>query len=176
MTILRIRVDVQKNKKNKKIERIEKMKKLLAVSAFAALAAGCVTNYRNDGGDSDLKPEIVRDRVYEKYDISEKTVTATEQNIGIIPLWTGNNLFNLGGMAKHYADNVEKQGYAQQSIMRAKNGAYALACEQSGCDSLVGVRYDVVYKMYYIWNEATVTVTGYPAKLTGVEFRKAKID
>ena len=33
-------------------------------------------------------------------------------------------------MAKHYADNVEKQGFAQESIMRAKNGAYALACEK----------------------------------------------
>ena len=49
MTILRIWVGVQINKKN---ERIEKMKKLLAVSVFAALAAECVTNYRNDGGDS----------------------------------------------------------------------------------------------------------------------------
>lgn len=151
------------------------MKKLLIVSAFVALASGCVTNYRNDGGDSDLKPEIVRDRVYEKYDISQKTVTATEQNIGLFPLRTF-NMFNLGGMAKHYADNVEKQGYAQESIMRAKNGAYALACEQSGCDTLVGVRYDVVYKSYFFWNEATVTVTGYPAKLTGVEFHKAKLD
>ena len=151
------------------------MKKLLAVSVFAALAAGCVTNYRNDGGDSDLKPEIVRDRVYEKYDISQKTVTATEQNIGLFP-WFEFNVFNLGGMAKHYADNVENQGYAQESIMRAKNGAYALACEQSGCDTLVGVRYDVVYNWYLFWNEATVTVTGYPAKLTGIEFRKAKID
>ena len=151
------------------------MKKLLFVASLAAIATGCVTNYRNDGGDADLKPEIVRDVAYEKYDISEKTVSATEQNIGLFPIGTW-NAFNLGGMAKHYADNVEKQGFAQESIMRAKNGAYALACEKTGCDSLVGTRYDVVYKWYYLWNEATVTVTGYPAKLTGVEFRKAKVD
>lgn len=151
------------------------MKKLLIVASLAAIATGCVTNYRNDGGDADLKPEIVRDIAYEKYDISEKTVSATEQNIGILPFGTWNFL-NLGGMAKHYADNVEKQGFAQESIMRAKNGAYALACENTGCDSLVGTRYDVVYKWYCLWNEATVTVTGYPAKLTGVEFRKAKVE
>ena len=42
--------------------------------------------------------------------------------------------------------------------------------------TLVGTRYDVVYKWYYLWNEATVTVTGYPAKLTGVEFHKANLD
>ena len=151
------------------------MKKLMAVVVLSAAAAGCVTNYRNDGGDSNLKPEIVRDRVYEKYDISEKTVTATEQNIGILPFGMG-NVFNVGGMAKHYADNVEKMGWAQESIMRAKNGAYALACEQSGCDAIVGTRYNVVYKWYFFWNEATVTVTGYPAKLTGIEFHKAKLD
>ena len=60
--------------------------------------------------------------------------------------------------------------------MRAKNGAYALACEKAGCDTLVGTRYDVVYKWYYLWNEATVSVTGYPAKLTGVEFHKANLN
>ena len=152
------------------------MKKLMMVTALAALATGCVTNYRNDGGDSDLKPTIVRDVAYEKYDISDKTVQASEQCIGILPLFTGGNLFTIGGMAQHLADNVEKQGYAQASIMRAKNGAYALACEKAGCDTLVGTRYDVVYKWYYLWNEATVTVTGYPAKLTGVEFHKANLD
>lgn len=153
------------------------MKKLVMSAALAALAMGCVTNYRNDGGDADLKPAIVRDIAYEKYDISNKPVTATEQCIGILPLPFGDsNMFNVGGMAQHLADNVERQGCAQESIMRAKNGAYALACEQSGCDSLVGTRYDVVYKWYYLWNEATVTVTGYPAKLTGVEFHKANLD
>lgn len=151
------------------------MKKLIMVAALAVAAAGCVTNYRNDGGDSDLKPTIVRDVVYEKYDISDKPVQASEQCIGILPFGLV-NMFTLGGMAKHLADNVEKQGYAQTSIMRAKNGAYALACENAGCDTLVGVRYDVVYKWYYLWNEATVTVTGYPAKLTGVEFHKANLD
>ena len=152
------------------------MKKLMMVAILGAMATGCVTNYRNDGGDSDLKPAIVRDVAYEKYDISDKTVTSSEQCIGIIPLFTGNNLFTVGGMAQHLADNVEKQGYAQESIMRAKNGAYALACEKAGCDTLVGTRYDVVYKWYYFWNEATVTVTGYPAKLTGVEFHKANLN
>ena len=151
------------------------MKKIMMVATLAALATGCVTNYRNDGGDADLKPTIVRDVAYEKYDISDKTVQASEQCIGVFPVF-GNNLFTLGGMAQHLADNVEKQGYAQESIMRAKNGAYALACEKAGCDTLVGTRYDVVYKWYYIWNEATVTVTGYPAKLTGVEFHKANLN
>lgn len=120
------------------------MKKLATTAALAVLAAGCVTNYRNDGGDADLKPTIVRDIAYEKYDVSDKPVKATEQCIGILPFCKVNT-FNVGGMAQHLADNVEQQGYAQESIMRAKNGAYALACERAGCDALVGTRYDVVY-------------------------------
>lgn len=151
------------------------MKKLMAAATMVALASGCVTNFRNDGGDADLKPAIVRDVAYEKYDISDKAVTATEQKIGILPgVW--GNCFTVGGIAKHYADNVEHWKDVKETIMLAKNGAYALACEKAGCDSLVGTRYDVVYKWYYLWNEATVTVTGYPAKLTGVEFRKANLD
>lgn len=51
---------------------------------------------------------------------------------------------------------------------------FAGACERAKCDTLVGARYTVEYKWYYLWNEASVTVTGYPAKLTGVEFRPAE--
>ena len=151
------------------------MKKLMMCAALAALATGCVTNFRNDGGDSDLKPTVVRDIAYEKYEISDKPVQATEKCIGICPFGPF-NLATVGGMATHISDNVESMGFTQESIMRAKNGAYAVACESAGCDTLVGTRYEVVYKWYYFWNEASVTVTGYPAKLTGVELRKANLD
>ncbi|MBP5319563.1 MAG: hypothetical protein J6334_01140 [Kiritimatiellae bacterium] len=151
------------------------MKRLMMVAAAAALVSGCVTNYKNDGGEADLKPRIVRDIAYEKYEISDKPVTASEQIVGILPAGAW-NMFTVGGMSQHLADDVVQQGYTQTSITRAKSGAYALACEKAGCDSLVGTRYTVVYKWYFLWNEATVTVTGYPAKLTGVEFHKAKLD
>jgi hypothetical protein len=156
------------------LKRRKNMKKLMIVGVLTALASGCITNMRNDGGDSDLKPTIVRDVAYEKYEVSDKTVTATEQKIGVLPFrW--HNMFTVGGMSKDYADNFEDRGNIQESVLLAKSGAYALACEQAKCDSLVGVRYDVTYKWYYFWNEATVTVTGYPAKLTGVEFKKANL-
>ena len=148
------------------------MKKVLMAAMLAVAATGCVTNIRNDGGEADLKPAILRDVAYEKYDISSTPVTATDQRIGILPLFRG-NLFTVGGLSGHLADNVDNKSWTQESIGLAKCGAYALACEKAGCDSLVGTRYDVVYKWYYLWNEASVTVTGYPAKLTGVEFRPA---
>ncbi len=151
------------------------MKRVMMAVAAVALVSGCVTNCKNDGGDADLKPKIVRDIAYEKYDIATTPVSASEQVVGIVPVgqW---NWFTVGGMSQHLADDVVHMGYPQASILRAKSGAYALACEKAGCDSLVGTRYEVTYKWFFFWNEATVTVTGYPAKLTGVEFRKAKFD
>lgn len=155
------------------------MKRVMMAVSLTVLGAGCFTNYKNDGGDADLKPTIVRDIAYEKYDISEKPIRAVDQKIGILP-WAfftdaPCNLMTVGGMEKHLADNVEGVQYLAETARVAKNGAYALACEQAGCDSLVGTRYDVDHKWYFLWDQATVTVTGYPAKLTGVEFRPAEI-
>ena len=149
------------------------MKKLMTVALLGALATGCITNFKNDGGDANLRPTIVRDIAYEKYDISDKTVTFTEQKVGILPFGIM-NLFTVGGVAKHLADDVDNSVYLQETIRLAKNGVFAGACERAGCDTLVGTRYEIVYKWYYLWNEASVTVTGYPAKLTGVEFRPAE--
>ena len=149
------------------------MKKLMMAALLGVMASGCITNYKNDGGDANLRPTIVRDIAYEKYDISDKAVTFTEQKVGILPFGY-RNWFTVGGVAKHLADDVDNDFFLQETIRMAKNGAFAGACERAGCDTLVGTRYDVTYKWYYLWNEAAVTVTGYPAKLTGVEFRPAE--
>lgn len=154
------------------------MKKLMIVAVLGAIASGCVSNYKNDGGDADLRPTIVRDVAYEKYDISNKTVTSTDQRIGIsvpfVSAFTGKKII-VGGLAGHFADNVDQGWSPYETARMAKNGAYAAACEAAKCDSLVGTRYDVKYTNYFLWDEATVTVVGYPAKLTGVEFRPAPV-
>ncbi|MBO7721474.1 MAG: hypothetical protein J6T01_03615 [Kiritimatiellae bacterium] len=150
------------------------MKKLIGAALLAAFACGCVTNFRNDGGDDSLRPRIVRDAAYEKYEISDKPVTYTEQRVGIFPFYRF-NWFTVGGTSKHLADDVDDKGYLQETIVLAKSGAYAAACDQAGCDSLVGTRYEVEYKWYFFWNEASVKVTGYPAKLTGIEFKPATL-
>ena len=151
------------------------MKKVMMGLALVALVAGCKTTvYKNDGGDADLRPTIVRDVAYEKYDIKSTPVESTDIRVGILPGFVGGS--TVGGVASHFADNVD-QGYAAQKTTRAaKNGAYAAACEQASCDSLVGTRYQVDYNFYFVWDKAKVTVKGYPAKLTGVEFHKANLD
>ena len=148
------------------------MKKLIMGIGLAALAAGCQSVYKNDGGDAYLCPEIVRDVAYEKYDVKSTPVESVDNRVGIF------GFFVLGGLAGHYADNVP-MAYSKdmiKTIRLARNGAYAAACEAAKCDTLVGTRYTIDYTNYLLWDEAKVKVVGYPAKLTGVEFRKAKLD
>lgn len=155
------------------------MKKMMLGIVLAVAATGCVSKYRNDGGDANLRPTIVRDVAYEKYDISDKAVNSVDQRIGIyIPFFTElyGRRFIVGGLAGHFADNVDQGWVPYETALWAKNGAYAAACEREGCDSIVGARYDVEYINYFFWDQAKVTVTGYPAKFTGIEFHKANPD
>ena len=147
------------------------MKKLIMGIGLAALAAGCQSVYKNDGGDADLRPTIIRDVAYEKYDIKSTPVESIDNRVGLFAGWV-----ILGGIAHHYADNAPGGYFDKNVVAAAKNGAYAAACEAAKCDTLVGTRYTIDYHNYFLWEEATVKVVGYPAKLTGVEFRKAKID
>lgn len=150
------------------------MKRLIACIGLVALAAGCKTDvFKNDGGDGDLRPTIVRDIAYEKYDVKSTPVESMDSRVGLFPGFFGG--ITIGGIANHYADNVDHK-FAAKTTRYAKNGAYANACESAKCDSLVGARYTVEYNNYFFWDEARVTVKGYPATLTGVEFRKASFD
>ena len=150
------------------------MKKLMMTAALAALACGCITNFKNDGGDACLKPAIAKDIVHEKYTVDQNPVTAAESltyiNFG---------LFNVswGGTATHFADNapigaVRWTGLTPQQ--KAQNGAFANACDQAKCDNVVGARYKYTVENYLIYGKVTCEATGYPAKLTGVELIENK--
>lgn len=138
------------------------MKKLMTCMSLLALVAGCKTQvYKNDGGDADLRPTIVRDVAYEKYEVQPTPVESSDVRIGILPWdFPFGGGWIIGGIASHYADNVD-QGYAAQRTTRAaKNGSYAAACEAAKCDSLVGTRYVVKYNNFFFWDKANVTVKG----------------
>ena len=146
------------------------MKKLIIGVSLAAAAVGCKSVYKNDGGDADLRPTIVRDIAYEKYDIKSTPVESVDNRVCLF------NFLILGGIAGHYADNAPQGYFDKKVVAAAKNGAYAAACEGANCDTLVGTRYIIDYTNYLLWEEAKVKVVGYPAKLTGVEFHKANLD
>ena len=143
---------------------INEMKKLLVVTIVASVVCGCVSVNKNDGGTNCLRPAIVKDAVYEKYDISDKPVTAKAQALGIC------GFIIIGDAeATHWADNVEGSSRFMRTTTMAKNNAYSKACEENKCDSIVAARYSITRKNYFVFDQVVATVTGYPAKLTGIE-------
>lgn len=145
------------------------MKKLIMFLGIAAIAAGCTSVYKNDGGEANLCPTIVRDIAYEKYDIKSTPVESTDKRVFVLGI-------DFGDPPDHYADAAPGAYFTGMWVDRAKNAAFANACRAANCDTIVGARYDVRFKGCFLWQEIEVKVVGYPAKLTGVEFHKAKLD
>jgi len=138
------------------------MKKLMAAALVAAVACGCVTVNKNDGGESNMRVKIVKDVLHEKYTVGETTVSASDEIqclFGFI-CW--------GSSATHIADTTDEI-IPVGMIPKAKNGAYANACDAAGCDQLVGTRYKVTTTDYFFYTTCKAEVTGYPAKVSAVE-------
>lgn len=149
------------------------MKKILSMIALAVFAAGCQSYQHNKGGDADLRPTVVRDIAYEKFDISNKPIEVTVTGTYIeVPL----GYVCLGSSWNDYADNVDSNEYCIGPVAEARNKAYAMACAEAKCDSIVGAQYEVKKSDYFLWQNIRVKLKGYPAKLTGVEFRPAVFD
>ena len=146
------------------------MKKLMCAAAIAALACGCITVNKNDGGDHNLQPKVAKDIVHEKYSVEQTPVTATE-SINVIF-----GIFPFGATATHIADGAPLSTFWQGDSLNSKvrNGAYANACDQAKCDAIVGARYNVRTEDYVVYKKLTCEITGYPAKLTGVELIENK--
>ncbi len=53
---------------------------------------------------------------------------------------------------------------------RARNAALYKACQQEGCDALIGAMYEVKVESYGpFFSQYTCTVKGWPARITGIE-------
>ena len=138
------------------------MNKLIAAALVAAVACGCVTVNKNDGGESNLRAKVVKDVLHEKYTVSDKTVSASDEIqclFGFI-CW--------GSSATHIADTTDEI-IPVGMIPKAKNGAYANACDAAGCDQLVGTRYKVTTTDYFVYTTCKAEVTGYPASVSSIE-------
>lgn len=149
------------------------MKKIISMAAIAAIACGCVTVNKNDGGESNLKMKVCKDIIHEKISVGDKRVSAED---------TIHCLFGLiswGSSATHDADLAEgSQDTAKlfglmapplSPMQKAKNGAYANACDSAKCDQLVATRYKVTCEDYYVYKKFKAEINGYPAKVEGVE-------
>ena len=153
------------------------MKKIMVGAIIAAIGCGCVTVNQNDGGNDCRKPCVIRDVVREKVQVSDKTVTASDKI---------NCLFGFicwGSTATHIADAVNdgsNLGAGAPSFLgfsfvppsgtdKAKNGAYANACDAANCDQIMAAKYKVTTEDFFVFKRISAEITGYPASVTGVE-------
>lgn len=137
------------------------MKRILTAAMVAAVAAGCVSVNRNDGGDSCRRPCIAKDIVHEKFSVDQNPVSAQDE------VQTLFGFITWGSTAKHTCDAVPFSGFGPSA--KARNGAYANACEAANCDQIVGARYKVTTDDWFVYRKVRAEVTGYPTKLVGVE-------
>lgn len=139
------------------------MKKLMVAAALAALASGCISVNKNDGGNSCLKPCVVKDRVHVKYEIGKDRVQASDQL---------NCLFGFicWGSTAHVADQGE---FGFGALAKAKNGAYANACDGAKCDSIAAARYTIKTDDYFVFKKVKADVSGYPVRVVGTEILDA---
>lgn len=147
-------------------QRTGKNMKKLVVAGLAALLSGCVAVRQNDGGESNVRPYIVKDKIHEKYAVGKDKVESSD---------AVNCLFwfiRWGSDATHIADVADCN---RSTLMgRAKNGAYAIACDKAGCDVIVGTKYRITaWNFFLIFQRVKAELSGYPATLTGVEVMPA---
>ena len=148
------------------------MKKLIVGGFVAAVVCGCasVSVNQNDGANDNLKPPVAKDIVHVKYTVENKTVSASDKV---------NCLFGFitwGSTATHVADKAPG-GLGLNAVV--KNGAYANACDAAKCDEIVAAHYKVTVEEYFpffpVFCRANAEITGFPAKVTGVEIVENKV-
>ena len=140
------------------------MNKLIGAAIIGAVACGCVSVNQNDGAMPCRKPCIAKDIVHEKFTVGKDTVKAHDQVYCLL------GCLCWGSSATHTADAVPCKPFEMCcGISKAKNGAYANACDAAKCDQIVGAKYKVTTDDYFVFKKTKAEVCGYPATLTGVE-------
>lgn len=133
---------------------------MVAALAVASTMVGCTTVNKNDGGNSCLRPQVIKDGMQIKYDVGEQKVSGTDQV---------NCLFGFicwGSTASHVCDQCEGTFFGKDIV---KNGAYANACDAGNCDQIVAARYKITTDDYFVFKKIKAEVSGFPATAKSVK-------
>ncbi len=157
--------------------------KRIAVAAFAVFVStvmvGCVQINSSDSGSMNIPPMTVGPvddyRPLYQIDCSRKVKASSNiKNLFWIFTWGSDNV---------YADNASI--FPGGSILgrifpfmvakeTAAKAAFYKACKEAQCDSIIAARYEITFKDYFFYRKMIVEISGFPAKITGVETVKAK--
>ncbi len=154
------------------------MKKMLLALAAVGVAfgfAGCSVTNTSDAGTMNLYPELFKPSEGYRpiYEVDmEKKVSGTA-NVHVLF-----GIFSWG--ESKFADNGDIFGgdaWFESIFPSAKKtsgkAAFYKACAEAKCDAVLAARYEIVTKDYFVYQNTTTTVTGYPAFMKKLE--KVKI-
>ena len=141
------------------------MKKLLLCAGLVAVSmmTGCIVINKPDGGSVIAKPTIVPDAYREVFEEGKDPVTA-EESVSVLF-----GFITWGATATHVADQGPSLFSFLSSSGRARDGAFAKACEAANADTILAARYIVTTEDYFVFKKVTARITGIPAKMTGLE-------
>ena len=141
---------------------------------------GCVEINSSDSGSMNVAPMTVGPvddyRPIYKIDSSTKvTASSNVKNLFWLFTWGSDNAFADNATIFQGGENILGKLFPFLNAKEtAAKAAFYKACKQANCDSIVAARYEITFKNYFIYKKMIVEITGFPAKLTGVETVKAK--
>ncbi len=154
------------------------MKKTLLMLAAAGLAlvfTGCAVTNTSDAGKMNLYPELFApaDGYRPLYDVDmEKKVSGTA-NVHIlfgIFCWGESKFADNGNI---FGEDTWFDAIFPSGKKISGKAAFYKACIAAKCDAVLAARYEIVTTDYFVYQNTTTTVTGYPAFMKKLE--KVKI-
>ncbi len=141
----------------------------MALCVFAL--TGCITSNTSDAGNMTRNPPLTgpMDEYRPIYKVNETKKISAKANVH----WLLGFTWGTNGYAD-YANTVsEDAGFFAKLFPsvreKATKAAFYNACRANKCDAIIAARYLVRTTDFFVYANYDVTITGYPAKQTGIE-------
>ena len=144
------------------------MKKLTMLFSFAlaAFLTGCVSVNSSDGATAIPQPSSCHPGYAAKF---------THKNVRVEGKASVNVLFGLFAWgADGFADNSQLSTFSFLPSPEnfAKSAAVYETCQANKVDTLIGTRYTVTTKDYFVFKTVECKVAGFPATMSGITIKK----
>lgn len=142
---------------------------LVAVVACGITLTGCKTTYTNDAA-YDSKSVMVPAAYQLKIEHQDTKVegSATVHSVLGWFCWGVSNYADRTALGESGAAS-SLFSIIPDPVGVAKKGAVYNACKATGCDLLIGTKYEIVENWYFVYSQINCKVSGYPGFEKGVE-------
>lgn len=146
------------------------MKKLMmaAIGMVAcSMVTGCISSAVSKGGTYANLPDPKPDEYMIHWENENQKVQTDATVFTVLKLFEGGDSAPWMLRDQESRNFFGVRNYSAES--KARNAALYKACQQSKCDAIIGAMYEVETKDYIIYSESKCKVTGWPARITGIE-------